>query len=52
MRKLDVRPGDSIKARVLVRTKYDYDFNVIGTYYDALEIIEILKPDNSSQLTF
>jgi len=51
-RKLDVRPGDSIKARVLVRTKYDYDFDVIGTYYDALEIIEILRPENSSQLTF
>lgn len=51
-RKLDVRPGDSIKAKVLVRTKYDYDFDVIGIYYDALEIIEILKPDNSSQLTF
>lgn len=51
-RKLDVRPGDSIKADVLVRVKYDYDFNVINTYYEAEKITQILRPLVPNQLKF
>lgn len=42
-REKDVRPGDSIRAEVVVRTKYGYDLSVIGIYYEAIKILEVLK---------
>jgi hypothetical protein len=52
-REIDVRPGDSIRAEVLVKTKYGYDFSVIGIYYEALTILEVLREENDTkQLEF
>jgi len=51
-REKDVRPGDSIRADVTIRTKYGYDLSVIGIYYEAIKIIEILKLNNMKQLGF
>lgn len=41
-RKIDIRPGDSIKAKVNIIVKYGHDNSLIGQTYEILEVIEIL----------
>jgi len=41
-REIDVRPQDSIRARVHITTKYGYDLNVVSINYDIVEVIEII----------
>lgn len=48
-RKVDIRPGDSFRARVNCTVKYGYDFSVVGTSYDVLEVIEIIYISESVQ---
>lgn len=49
-RKIDVRPGDSLKAKVQVTVKYDFNMEVIGSEYVLLEVLEIIKGEGESQL--
>lgn len=41
-RKLDIRPGDSIKAKVCTIVKYGHDNNVIGIIYEVVSVMDIL----------
>lgn len=42
-RKHDVRPGDSIKARVKTTLKYGHDQTLIGTTYDITKVLQIIR---------
>jgi len=42
-RKIDIRPGDSIRSKVEITNKYDFDGELISTDYDILEVIEVLQ---------
>lgn len=48
-RKIDIRPGDSIKAKINTIIKYGHDNNAIGIAYEVLEIIEVLPLNNPTQ---
>ena len=48
-RKVDIRPGDSIRAKVKIVVKYGYDLEVIGSSYEVLEVIEVLQAKSQSQ---
>lgn len=41
-RKVDVRPGDSIRGIVNTIVKYGYDFSVVDTHYELIEVLEII----------
>lgn len=41
-RKIDVRPGDSIRALVKTTVKYGFDYSVIDTHYELVEVIEVI----------
>ena len=41
-RREDVRPGDSLKAKVKVTVKYGYDGNVLNTHYEILKVESII----------
>lgn len=41
-RKVDVRPGDSIRAKVRIITKYGYDFNVVSIHYEIKEVLAVI----------
>lgn len=44
-RKVDIRPGDSIKAKLKVKVKYGFDNKVISETYDIIEVLAVLpKP--------
>lgn len=44
-RQVDVRPQDSIRAKVRITTKYGYDFNVVAANYEILEVKEVMPAD-------
>lgn len=48
-RKVDVRPGDSIRAKVKIITKYGDDFNVVSIQYNIIEVIKVIPFTSSSQ---
>lgn len=48
-RKIDIRPGDSIKATVRTIVKYGHDNNVIGTTYEVVKVLEVLPLNSSGQ---
>lgn len=41
-REVDIRPGDSIRAKVEVITKYGYDYNVITIQYNILDVLDVI----------
>jgi hypothetical protein len=41
-RQVDIRPGDSVRATVLVTTNYDHELNVISIHHDIVEVKEII----------
>lgn len=41
-REIDIRPGDSIKAKISTEVKYGFENEVINTNYNLNEVIEIL----------
>ncbi len=45
-RLVDVRPGDSLKAKVHTAVKYGFDMNVINTSYEVIEVIDIIKDES------
>lgn len=50
-RKIDVRPGDSIRAKVQIIAKYGYDLDVVSTHYNISKIIHVIPfnyPDQDS----
>lgn len=52
-RKVDVRPGDSLKCRVNVVVKYGKDMNVIKTVYEVKEVLQTINFDEKGrQLLF
>ncbi len=44
--KLDVRPGDSLKAKVLMVFKYGFDNNIIAEHYYLDRVIQVIKNDS------
>ncbi|MFC1964127.1 hypothetical protein ACFLV1_01960 [Chloroflexota bacterium] len=48
-RKIDIRPGDSIRAIVEISNKYDADGELISTHYNANEILGIIPLPNHEQ---
>jgi len=50
-REVDVRPQDSIRAKVHITTKYGYDFNVVSINYDIIEILEVIPYSYPGQET-
>ena len=42
-RKVDVRPGDSIRADVRITVKYGYDFSVVDTSHEIVKVIEVIE---------
>ena len=48
-KKIDVRPGDSIRTIVKISHKYDFDGELISTHYDATKILEVIQLPNHEQ---
>lgn len=48
-RKINLRPGDSIRARVQIDDKYDFDGELISTHYNAVKILEVIPMPNYEQ---
>lgn len=48
-RKIDVRPGDAIRAIVRTSVKYGFDNSIVDTHYDIVKVIEVIVSDQSSQ---
>lgn len=48
-RKVDVRPGDSVRGIVQIKHKYDYDGELISTRYDMTKIIEVIPMPSQEQ---
>ena len=51
-REIDVRPQDSLRARVRVTAHYSSDGDVIDTDYVVLEVLEVIPSDPPSQQLF
>jgi len=49
-REVDIRPGDSIRAKVEIIDKYDFDGELIGTDYNILDVIEVIKISSPKQI--
>lgn len=48
-RKVDIRPGDSIKANVNTIVKYGHDNNVISHNYEIIEVLDVLPLTDLTQ---
>ena len=48
-RKVDVRPGDSIRAKVRITTKYGYDLNIVSISYNITEVVEVIPLTSHGQ---
>ncbi len=48
-RGIDIRPGDSIRAKVQIENRYDYDGELLSAHYNAIEILGILQLPNHEQ---
>lgn len=51
-RKVNVRPGDSLRAKVKVLVHYDYNNEVIGIHYEITKVMDVIKAEASNQLAF
>ena len=49
---ITLKPGDSIRAKVNIEVKYDYDGEVSSINYNILDVLDILysKTSNQSEL--
>lgn len=50
-RKHDVRPGDSLRAKVLVEVSYGFDNNVVAEHYNVIRVIEVIKNDSAHTMS-
>ena len=48
-REIVLKPGDSIRAKVKIDVKYDYDREVSSTNYNILQVIEVIFSNPSNQ---
>lgn len=48
-REIDIRPGDSIKARISTEVKYGFENEVINTNYNLIEVLDVLPLKDISQ---
>ncbi|MFZ1289420.1 MAG: hypothetical protein WAR79_04990 [Melioribacteraceae bacterium] len=46
-RKFDIRPGDSIRAKVETQIKYGFTDEIIATHYFISDVLEIIKGSNN-----
>ncbi len=51
-RKVIVRPGDCLKARVRTEIKKGYDGEDVSVRYDLIKVMEVIRADNATQSTF
>ncbi len=51
-RRVDVRPGDALRARVKVVVKYDSANEVIGSQHEILEVFEVIPGPTAEQVSF
>lgn len=49
-RQVNVRPGDSLRAKVKISVNYDHNNEVIGTHYEIIQVLDIIKADTNNQL--
>jgi len=49
-REIDIRPGDSVRAKVEIINKYDFDGELISTDYNILQVIEVIQLSNPKQI--
>ena len=49
-RQIDIRPGDSIRAMIEMMNKYDFNGELIGTDYNILQVIEVIRTNNPKQI--
>jgi len=50
-RLIDVRPGDSIRAKVKTTISYGYDLTVIAKHYELIKVIEVIPNIQSGNQT-
>jgi hypothetical protein len=50
-RKVEVRPGDALRARVEVHVHYGYDGEVVNTHRSILEVLEVIQLEPPPQQT-
>lgn len=48
-REIDIRPGDSLRAKVIITVNYGHDYEVIGSHYEIVEVQEVLQAEKNSQ---
>lgn len=51
-RKIDIRPGDSIRAKVATTVKYGHDNGILATTYELIKVEEILPLNDISTLNW
>ncbi|MGA2296467.1 MAG: hypothetical protein ABSG15_02850 [FCB group bacterium] len=51
-RKITLKPGDSIRAKVRIEVAYDYDNEVASTNYYILEVIKVIIAKSIDQNNF
>jgi len=51
-RQIDIRPGDSLRAKVEISAKYGYDKEVVSVSHTILDVLEVLPfiPPNANQM--
>lgn len=49
-RKIDVRPGDALHAKLRVTVRYGYDSAAISTHYELLTVLEIIRWNPHAQI--
>lgn len=50
-RKIDIRPGDSLRARVMTTIKYGYELTLVGLSYEITKIEEVIRFVKGKQIT-
>ncbi|MFC1901725.1 hypothetical protein ACFLX3_02205 [Chloroflexota bacterium] len=48
-RQIDIRPGDSIRAKVQIDNKYDFNGELISTHFNVSKILEVMHMPNHEQ---
>ena len=48
-RKIDVRPGDALRATVRIDVEYGYDGEVVATHYSVLSVSEVVPAEEPRQ---
>jgi hypothetical protein len=48
--KVNIQPGDAIKGIVQISDKYDTERNLISHSYELLQVIDVIKMQNSNQI--